>query len=338
MSDNYLSYRQMFMQAMQQRYTNPQATVKLLQQVSALAREEYDPHEALFIDHWLLQTLINVIEDYNQALDLAVQTAVEARKPIYRSQMERVCVHEDLISTYMGIDPIGYAKMVEDAMAYMERETTPTVECYYCQLGLRSSFEMNFGATEKCETAVMRYYSETQSYDRHHHGTSHLDVCWLFYQRGEWEKLLPYTLKGIEVIDDNEQLQGTVAALWAARALALRKLGRESEADAAFQRAKTKAALMQIPLSRQFYDMLCDFHLEVGEVDEAITLRERQLMDVINKGQPYWESMIRLSYAQLLKQSGQSFDEQTRAIRALATQLKKPEVVLDPLAAFEAEA
>lgn len=338
MSDRYISYRQLFMQAMTIRNRQPNEAVRLLRQASAAAKEQGDPHEGLFIDHWLLQTLLHVIEDYDQALDLAVQTAVEARKPLYKSQMERMCVHEDLIGAYMGIDPLGHEKRIEDAMAYMENEVTPSQECYYCLLGMRSSFEMIIGPTEKCEAAVRRFYSDTQSYDRHHHGSAHLDICWLLAQQGEWERLLPYTLKGIEVIGDSEQLESSVAALWAVQALALRNLGREAEADLAFQRAKAKAERIVTPMGRQFYDWMSAYHQMGGQVQAAISVRERQLREMTGKGQPYWEAVVRLSYARLLRQVGAPYTSQVDEIRRLAETLKKPEVVLEPLAIFEAEA
>ncbi|GEM_PF-3149675 len=333
-----INYWKLFSDSFNFRYTNPQATVGMMRQASALAKQAGDLQYGLYVDHWLLQTLINVTGDYDEALDLAVQTAVEARKRTYREQMERVCVHEDLISAYLGIDPIGHAKLIEDAMTYMERETDSSIECYYCLLSLRANFEITFGATEKATHTIRRYYSETQSYDRHHFGSAHVELCSLMALRGDWERMLPYTLNGIEVTGDNVQMQGNVATLWAARALALRKLNREVEALVAFQRAKAKADLMQIPIYRVYYDMMCDFHLEVGEVEAALILREHQLKDVIGKGQPYWEAVFRLAYARLLKQIGRPYAEQVSQIRQLSMKLKKPEVVLDPLSAFEAEA
>jgi len=332
------NYRQLYRTAETLRYKDPPTAIRLLRQASALAKEHGDFHEALFMDHWLLQTYLSVTEDYEQALDLAVQTTVEARKPMYATQTERICVHEDLIKTYLGIDPIGQAKFIEDAMAYMEKEANPSVPCYYCMMSVRASFELNFGATEKAEAAIQRYYAESEPYSPHYFGLAHTKQCELFYLRGEWEKIIPYAERGIKVIGANEFLQTDIAILWAMQALAHRRLGRESEAMLAFQRALNKAGRLNIPLGRVYYDVMCDFHLAHGELAAALALRERQLTDVIGKGQPYWESVIRLSYAWILKQLGRTYDEQSALIRHLATKLKKPEIVLNPLATLEAEA
>jgi ATP/maltotriose-dependent transcriptional regulator MalT len=337
-SNAYINYRQLFLDGYYQRYDNPAKATQLMRQASALAKEDGDLHEALFMDHWILQTVIHISKDYVLGLDMAVQTAVEARKPMYKAQMERVCVHEDLIRAYLGIDPIGQAILIEDAMTYIEKEADPSIQCYYCMMSIRASFELTFGATEKAETATLRYFNETASSEPHHYAIAHLRMTELAYLRGDWDKVLSYAERGMTAIGDNDQLQDDLASFSAAKAMALQKLGRDAEADIAAQQAVMKAAKFAYPLSRLYYQSLSTFYLGKGQLDEALALRERQLADIVGKGQPYWEAVIRLECARLSKQLGEPYDEHLISIRTLATKLKLPDIVLDPLSKLETDA
>src|SRR5262249_48883125 len=124
------------------------------------------------------------------------------------------------------------------------------------------------------------------------------------------------------------------AVVLAAQALALRKLGQDSEAATAYRLATAKASAIRGAMHRSYYDLLCDYHLAEGNLQAALALRERELSELVNKGQPYWEAICRLQYARLLKQLRQPFDYQLTPIRTLAAQLRQPEIILQQVDAL----
>ena len=100
----------------------------LLQQGREFARRLGEPWWVLFYEHWRIQVLLFHKRDYTAALDAAVRAAVEVRKPIYAHLPQRICLHEDVISAYAGIDPAGHATKIQQALDYMESEITPDLE------------------------------------------------------------------------------------------------------------------------------------------------------------------------------------------------------------------
>lgn len=315
-------------------YTDPETAVFKMSEAREMAMEAGDSGAVLTMSHWILQNLIHRLHDYNRAYDLAVQTALEARKPEHQHRQEHICVQEDLINTYIGIDPIGYSELIENALTYMEGEITTRIQCRYCLLGARSSFEDACGNLERMKQAATRYMSESENYS-HHYSSSFASMCYYYYQLGDWETMLSYAERG-EELNTGHDYADTAAELIAAQALALRKLGREREAVNAYRRATNKAASTVVRKDDPYYDMLVDYHLAAGELDAASKLRERHLENLCGKGQIYWEAYYRLDYARLLKQLDCPYDEQIEAVKAILPKLRKPEKIrqmLDELVA-----
>jgi hypothetical protein len=324
-----------FYRAMTLKDIDPSAAVEGMTEASRMAQEAGDLTSVIYFDHWILQTLIFTLKDFSRAYDLAVKTALEARKPVYQHVMERVCVHEDLIFTYIGIDPVGHSKLIEDAIDYMNREINDASECRYCLLEARSTFELSCGRLDKARDAVQRYISSAESGSPHHFGIAHAKMCEYLYAAGEWEKLLHYAEAGREAISDSYPEYSAIVL--AAQALALCKLSREGEAQTMYRLATSKAATIKGVMHRAYYDMLCDFQLSMGNLQAAIQLRERQINELTNKGQPYWEAITRLKIVRLLKQAGQNYTDEIERIRQLAAKLQKPEVILNQLETIIAE-
>ncbi|MFO0863827.1 MAG: hypothetical protein U0744_04075 [Gemmataceae bacterium] len=120
-------------------------TLSLLEQARAKAKLLDEGKWVLFFDHWILQTQLFFRRDYRNLLDQAVKASIEACKPGHRDLPQRVCIHEDLIHAYVGIDPVGYADRIAAALDFMKGEAHPKAECQHCILGCRASFESEMG-------------------------------------------------------------------------------------------------------------------------------------------------------------------------------------------------
>src|SRR5688572_24146096 len=82
----------------------PEQMLSALEEGRALARRLNEPWWELLFDHWRLQCYMNYLLDFRPALELAVRAALEARKPAYATLPQRICIHEDLIDAYLGVD------------------------------------------------------------------------------------------------------------------------------------------------------------------------------------------------------------------------------------------
>jgi hypothetical protein len=326
-------YRQLFDKGLALRYTNPQVGVEQMLAGSRLAKEAGDEKAALYFDRWILQTLIYNLRDYARAYDVAVEATVRARKAIHKDQQERICVHRDLVTIYLSIDPLGNINVIREALEYLKQEITAPIQCRFCLLGTTSTFELTCGSPEKAEEAAQHYLAEAEG-DRHHQGNAYLGLCNAAHKRQAWEDLLDYAKRGEQVIGNVSTKVEKIAQVLMAQALALRKLGRDSEALVAYRLATTKASAFKGTMQRSYYSLLCDFFLAAGNLQEALSTRERQLREMVDKGQPYWEAITRLEHAHLLKRLDKPFAEEIEPIRSLAAKLRKPEIILDQVDAL----
>ena len=123
----------------------------------------------LFFEHWKLQNLLNKQRDYNKARDLAARVAIEARKPAYAGLPQRVCLQEDLISSFVGIDARGHATIIQEALDYMEREASREAECYLCLQALRRDFLFDIGRNQEALALGRGDVAACERADNKHH-------------------------------------------------------------------------------------------------------------------------------------------------------------------------
>lgn len=324
------SYRALYYKAFAMRDTDPQASVEQMILASRQAKDAGDARGALYIDHWILQTLLNRLGDYTRSYDLAVQAVLEARKPVHAGQMERICVHEDLIDAYEGVDPLGNASVIQDAFNFMAQEVTPDLDCRHCLLGAQIDFELTCGKIDQALTDTQRYLSETEG-SAHYQGLAHLSMAKIMRAREDWEKMLQHANRAAQYLSQIESNARSEASALAGRTLALRRLGFKPDAQVAYKLATGKAEAIAGVLPRSYYDFLCDFWQVEWDMEAALALRDKQLAELIGKGQIYWEAVCRLQRVKLLKQLKRPFAEEAEPIRALAAKLRDPQVILKPL-------
>src|SRR5262245_57915305 len=132
----------------------PDLMLATLQEGRVLAQQLGESWWVLHFDHWRLQVLLHYKFDYRTVLDIAVKATLEARKPGYAQLPQRVCLHEDLIYAYLGIDPLGYADAIRQALDYMATEVSDDVECRYCVQNCRTEFALIRGDLNEAEQSA----------------------------------------------------------------------------------------------------------------------------------------------------------------------------------------
>jgi hypothetical protein len=94
-------------QAYHLRETEPDQTLALFAEGRRLAQALHEPWWVLLYDHWLVHGRIHwKDDDYQQLLEPAVRNLLETRKPQYAHFPFRFRIHNDLITLYLGIDPL----------------------------------------------------------------------------------------------------------------------------------------------------------------------------------------------------------------------------------------
>lgn len=295
-------------------HSNPDAAAGNLASNAEAARRRGEVWWALLNEHWRLQVLLNCSRDYGAALDVAVRAAVEARKPIAAGLPQRVCLHEDLISTYIGIDAQGHAGLIQDALDYMEREVDPAAECYYCLLGLKREFAMEMGRYGECAQFSFQVLSEFQKDVRYrdHHGPfvfatlcrvalsirfgpppeedAEEDPAAVF--REQVENLLAWAVTGenVAVKEAHERIRPALT-MWHAVAARLYadKLGETNleeigDHQELYKSAHRMAASLTAPPDDGFYSGWRTYHDYFGEWEGSLASTDAMLAGLAGKG------------------------------------------------------
>src|SRR5207302_9740123 len=96
------------MAAYKQRESDPLRAQALFEEGSKLAKQLNEPWWVMIYDHWRVTGLLFFQRDYRNVLDLAVQNALEVRKPQYDHFPLKFSILRDLVEAYIGIDPEAY--------------------------------------------------------------------------------------------------------------------------------------------------------------------------------------------------------------------------------------
>ncbi|HEY1014527.1 MAG TPA: hypothetical protein VGE07_17595 [Herpetosiphonaceae bacterium] len=310
--------------------THPEQARAILEQARATARRLNEPWWERFYDHWLLQLLLHHIKDYNAALELAVRAAVEVRKPSYQQFPQRICLQEDLISAYVGIDPLGHQQRIEQALDYMQREVAPSAECRYCLQGLRTSFETELGRLDRALAAGLEEMAAAQWSDHHLMG-AYTSLCEIAYLRGDWQNLPDWAVAGEALAIANDDLDNLIEFL-AWQAVCARRQGDEEAAQRLYRRATSRAGRMGVPPGRIYFDAICAYHELRGAYHLALKVRERQLATLAGSGQLYRTGLCHIQRCRLLKLLGKPLDEAAAMARDAIAQLSDPAPLLAHLA------
>ena len=191
-------------QAYNLREKDPDQALRIFTEARQLAQQLGESWMVLFYDHWRLTALMHFKRDYRNVLELAVQTALEVRKPLYTAYPGRFTAFEDLIDAYTGIDPAGYADVILDAMAYLDRELPPGCdgEGRYALLGSQRIFYQELDRLDEAYEWAMKTMEIAEGDQKRHRrgalaGLHLLCAVRDQRQRGDWETLAGLVAKAV---------------------------------------------------------------------------------------------------------------------------------------------
>jgi hypothetical protein len=321
-------YWEKFYDAEELEYDDPTTAIAGMLQARELARAENDLQAVFEMNHWILQTMIFRSGDIREAYDLAVQTALESRKPDYAQARTRICVYQDLVLTYFGIDPIGYAEPIQAALNHMQEQATPQMTCRFCMTSLMIHAKLALGEFEKAFEMSQHYLSILEgSWHRRHYATgAYMHLCEIAHHRRDWNALLEYATLALELSENDSDSASDDCVFLAAQALANKQLGGERHTHF-YRRATQKAARSKVIIDRRYYNLLADYHLSDGNLKLALKVRERELTHLTDKGRYYWEALCRIHIIQLKRQLTQDVTEDVEAVEPLFAKVKASDVL-----------
>lgn len=319
--------------AMEIKETDPDEALTLFEQSRNLALETDSSWWAMLCQHWKTQTLLYEKHDLTNALDLAVRSTVEVRKPIYADLPQRVCIHEDLIAAYLESDPVGYEVPIRETLAYMERESVGLDQCRMCHLHRSSSFLDDLRLPDALEQAWRhQQLAEEHDDDFYRAGARYL-LCHLLYKYDrETAKSLIGELaqEGVEMARNRDRKE-VAADLWMWQAVAALWNGDNLEAKRLYRRAFAQARRLPQPPEAILVDSALAFHETAGTPEKAVPILEKAAQHFHETAQFFVEAQKRLKKCQLLAEMGQDWHEAEAQTRATAAKLKKPEFFGDQL-------
>jgi hypothetical protein len=317
--------------------SDPAAAITILDAAIARAANANDLWWKLFLEHWKLQMLLNKKRDFSAALDCAARATLEVRGSQFDAFPQRICLHEDLISSYGGLDPQGYAPLIQNALNYMESQIAPGMECEMCHIALRAEFYRSTGHPEALDLA-WEYLERAERKNHEFYGAQAcLQLCHSLAEIegvGAREQMTEILALGRDLLVRAKYTEGTHEILmWSA--LVARWNG-EPEAPRAYQRAREARARYGAAARPGYYYAGVLFHEADGNLERAIQLLDEELQE-IEGGSEFWrEANRRLKKCELLKEMGLSWHTEGERVRQVAQKLNKPEGIAAKLAALGA--
>ncbi|HEX9996317.1 MAG TPA: hypothetical protein VGB45_04175, partial [Abditibacterium sp.] len=317
----YLDWRR----AMDADEDDPLGAIALLDATIARARNSGDAWWPLFLEHWKLQILLNKARDFEAALDCAARATVEARQPKFGAFPQRICLHEDLITAYQGLDPVGFAPLIQGALDYMEREIAPGVECAACHRGLCAEFMRSTSQTGAVDSA-WQYLAFADARDEDfHRAQAYLQLCFslaTLETETARQRMSELANLGYEFVQKAKYSEGLHEILmWQA-------LGAQWSCD-----ANSKRAFLRAIESRKRYGAAARpgyfyagtlFYEALGDWEGALKWIDEELLEIEGKGEWWRETTRRAKKCEILRQMGLDFSIEAQKVRELAAKLKSP--------------
>ncbi|MDQ2686905.1 MAG: hypothetical protein M3Y28_03455 [Armatimonadota bacterium] len=317
--------------ALQQTRTQPDDAVMAFRQAHDLAARLDEPWWMMFCDHWTLQTLLFRKRDFVRSLPLALSAVEKARAPVFDDFPQRLCLQEDLISALQGIDPLGHASRIAEALAAMEAEINPQSACYHCLLSLRTEHYRDTGRlAEARANALAASKKAALASDYHHVTEAYANLCQIAFLQHDWPHLGQWSRAG-EMFDGRKTDEGCIAELRMWQAAALRRTGNEAEAFRQCRIARSRSRAPGIVPTAGYFDAWSAFYEVAGDFGRALRVRDRELSLLVNGGQIYLHCQCRLKRARLLIALNQPFGEEAAEVRRLSGALIDPRDVLAEL-------
>ena len=311
-----------FQKAMEQRESDPDESIRLLTKVREDAIERNNFEWRLIADHWRTQVYINWKKDYNTASRLAVEAAVESRQPEYHEFREYICVQNDLLLVYKGIDPVGYADEIKEALDLTINMTTPDMACHFCLNRGLIDYHKYIGEDENAREQCAKFYAMTYQ-EPHYRIQAYEQMTEFAYDDKTWEDLLSLAQQGALLAGEEED-ESSWIDLKSYEMIELYHLGRVDEAQKAHDLIQYRVSTLKMVQGYTYYSLMSAYHEAQGNFDSALSIIDDYLVTLKDTGRPYWQCKAQLERIRLQKLLGQDYETDVTEFKSLTAKLKAP--------------
>jgi hypothetical protein len=277
----------------------------------------------VFVLHWKLQTLLRASNNPKAALPIAARFTLDLQNPVFADFPQRVILHEDLISAYRQIDPIGHAELIEKALDAMESESSANVDLRLSHIGLKAHFKCALSSPDCIDTAFesLRLCDEADNELRRVQALAQIcETTSLYAPEYAREHLPMLALDALEVarrLNYGKLMHELV--MWLALGL---RYANDENTEKTFNFAIDTRQRYNAAANAGYYLATELYHIENENLEAALENLNIELAEIENKGEIFREVTRRLAKCHLLKELDQDWKPDAAKIKVRAQELK----------------
>lgn len=319
-----LRLRELFDEAGEYFQRDPDLALALLRDGINLAKSLNQPWWVLFFEHWTLQVLTWFKFDFRDAVSRAVRCVLEARKPGYERLPQRICLHEDLIWAYMGVDPLGHQAEVRQALDYMSQEIDDSLECRFCLMELRTEFALARQEINEAESWARQELALACDAGADHYELScYVTLCTIAGRREDWDALEQWVPLA-ESLARQRKKDAELSTALAWKAVLARARGDEELARRSRRQALAARSRIKSQPSPNHFAALIRYHELAEQWEDALQVLEYQLSLLKDCSRNYLECRCRIRRCELLARLGRLDETARNEAREAARRLRDP--------------
>jgi len=315
--------------------TNPEQSLQILYEAHDLAQQLQEPCWMLYYDGWIGECLNLYLINFKDGLEHAMKTVVEIRKPEYANCKMLCRGYRIVIESYIYSDPVGYADKIRELIAYTDKEIPIDYDTYCILKKRESELEFALGRIEPAIESAQAYLlrSSEQLVTFHMAYAYEMLVHYAFLQG---DTVTGQTLiKACEAMARENKRRSLVAIAQAWRALFSLMEGQNEDAQSLYRLATSNMSQLGMAVSLSYYEAVSSYNEKIGDVDQALAIREQQLDAVSGRGGYYLESEVLLKKARLLGRMGHDITSIVMETMQIAKHLVEPTLLMNRLQRVE---
>lgn len=315
-------------QAYHFRETDPDQALALLDDGRRLAVALREPWWALYYDQQRAHALLHFKQDYRDVLELAVRNTLELRKPGFAAFPRRLLIHGDLVSAYLGIDPVGHAEQIRQALGYLDGQVPEAGDERYLLLGSQRQFALELDRLDEAlalshDSLALAAADPSRERARHFLVFAYSGLAEIAWRRGDFGLLGEVAGLGEEhAAQVGHQVERAGFHLW--QALCLHRDGRPAAAKDLHRKAVARLGRMGMPPDSSYRDAECALYEMAGDLDQALAVRDAEIASIRDRGRLVYEAACQVKRAWLRRRLGALTTDDVRVAREAAARLRQP--------------
>lgn len=299
----------------------------------ALAQQLKEPCWELFFEYWIAETFVFYDAQYKKGLDHCIKIVARAHQPRYEQCPIRSRVYYTLLYLYYLIDAIGYEEKIREMAEFIQTQIPmdfdTELRIYYVQAAL----EFDLEAYDKAEEATMMYLGMSIN-STHRKASGYNLLRRIAFARGEIGQAFDYAYQTERNARD-AHLENSVAHAMLWQAAYAQRLGDSKRAQNFYSQGVDLFSRYDLPRLSNYYDAVCDYLEQSGEIQAALDLRHEQIQAMSHIESIDYHCDTLLQGIRLLGRCGEKFDDLLAEAYRHAQTLIKPERYIQKLKQIE---